>query len=520
MSQAGFLKANLPPHPVGVVETLTGNAGGAVGPNILNNINIVGTNPITVTGTPLTNTETITIATATTAQIGATTLATDAETIAGAVSTHAVTPTSLKAKLGTQTVDGIAYGNGQTNALDWTAAGTNGQVLIAATLGAPAFATLTSTGGTIAFTPGANTLNLEASPGAGDTYPTDSGTATPSAGVLNVLTQNASLGCGSSVLFSAPGPSNTIQLNVTDARNSTFIGKNAGDLAATTNDAVGLGYNALHATTGAHYSVAIGYAALSSVTTSQGNSALGANSLAALTTAAGNVGNNTAIGQNTGVNLTTGQYNSLFGSLAGSQYTTSESSNICVNNIGTNGESNVIRIGTQGAGAGQQNTCYVAGITGVNVGSVAAVVSIATGTGQLGTTTITAGTGISVTPGPKILTIAATGSSGLAWSVITADQGAVANNGYICNKAGLLTLLLPAVSSPGDYFRVAGMNTALGWKIAQNAGNQIFYDAANTTAGITGYLASSAICDSVELVCITANANWQVVGSTGNITYA
>jgi len=84
----------------------------------------------------------------------------------------------------------------------------------------------------------------------------------------------------------------------------------------------------------------------------------------------------------------------------------------------------------------------------------------------------------------------------------------------------LLTLLLPAVSSPGDYFRVAGMNTALGWKIAQNAGNQIFYDAANTTAGITGYLASSAICDSVELVCITANANWQVVGSTGNITYA
>jgi hypothetical protein len=42
------------------------------------------------------------------------------------------------------------------------AVGTNGQVLIGASAAAPAFATLTSTGGTIAFSIGANTLNLEA----------------------------------------------------------------------------------------------------------------------------------------------------------------------------------------------------------------------------------------------------------------------------------------------------------------------------------------------------------------------
>lgn len=45
--------------------------------------------------------------------------------------------------------------------------GTDGQVLIAKTSGSPKFATLTSTGGTITFTPGANTLNLEASGGGG-----------------------------------------------------------------------------------------------------------------------------------------------------------------------------------------------------------------------------------------------------------------------------------------------------------------------------------------------------------------
>lgn len=43
----------------GSVDTLTGNSGGAVGPDISNNINIVGTGAITVSGNALTNTLTI-----------------------------------------------------------------------------------------------------------------------------------------------------------------------------------------------------------------------------------------------------------------------------------------------------------------------------------------------------------------------------------------------------------------------------------------------------------------------------
>jgi len=59
MSQAGiFVPSALPPG--GVVETLTGNTGGAVGPNGADNINVIGDGAtITVVGNPGSNTLTI-----------------------------------------------------------------------------------------------------------------------------------------------------------------------------------------------------------------------------------------------------------------------------------------------------------------------------------------------------------------------------------------------------------------------------------------------------------------------------
>lgn len=61
----------------------------------------------------------------------------------------------------TLTQDGVMVGNG-TSPVIVTAAGTNGQVLVGATGAAPAFTTLTSPDGSITFTPGVNTLALEA----------------------------------------------------------------------------------------------------------------------------------------------------------------------------------------------------------------------------------------------------------------------------------------------------------------------------------------------------------------------
>ncbi len=134
--------------------------------------------------------------------------------------------------------------------------------------------------------------------------------------------------------------------------------------------------------------------------------------------------------------------------------------------------------------------------------------------------TLTAGAGISITPGSNSISIAATGT-GLTWSVITADQSAVAGNGYICNKAGLLTLTLPASGAIGDIIEVTGINTALGWKIGQNANQQIFFGNQNTTLGTGGSLASAATRDSIKIVCVVSGASsvYNVISSMGNITY-
>lgn len=131
---------------------------------------------------------------------------------------------------------------------------------------------------------------------------------------------------------------------------------------------------------------------------------------------------------------------------------------------------------------------------------------------------LTAGTGVSITNGAGSITINAAGG-GLTWTVVTGTTQAIAvNNGYIANNAGVVTATLPATSAVGDVVAITGMNNATGWKIAQNAGNQIFFGTSSTTAGATGFLQSTAIRDAVLLVCTSTNANWQVLNSIGNIT--
>lgn len=132
--------------------------------------------------------------------------------------------------------------------------------------------------------------------------------------------------------------------------------------------------------------------------------------------------------------------------------------------------------------------------------------------------TLTAGSGVSISNGAGSITINAVGG-GLTWTVVTGtSQSAAVNNGYIANNAGLVTVTLPATSAVGDTVAVTGINNATGWKVAQNAGNQIFFGTSSTTAGAGGSLASTATRDTVYLVCMTANATWNVVGSIGNIT--
>lgn len=132
--------------------------------------------------------------------------------------------------------------------------------------------------------------------------------------------------------------------------------------------------------------------------------------------------------------------------------------------------------------------------------------------------TLTAGTGISITNSAGSITINAAGGA-LTWTVVTGTtQSAAVNNGYIANNAGLVTVTLPSTSAVGDIVAVTGINNATGWRVAQNGGNQIFFGSSSTTSGAGGSLSSTATRDVVYLLCVTANAAWNVIGSIGNLT--
>lgn len=163
-------------------------------------------------------------------------------------------------------------------------------------------------------------------------------------------------------------------------------------------------------------------------------------------------------------------------------------------------------------------------------GASNAITSVLQAAGQvlIGTTaldpvaaSLTPGSGISIASLSGSITISASGG-GLAWSVVTVDASFTTNTGVIANKAGLLTMTLPASAVVGDIIRIVGENTALGWKIAQNASQQIFFGSQSTTVGVTGSLASTATRDAVEMVCTVAGAStvWTVLSSVGNITIA
>lgn len=153
-------------------------------------------------------------------------------------------------------------------------------------------------------------------------------------------------------------------------------------------------------------------------------------------------------------------------------------------------------------------TGLISSLTGNNVGNP--VFPTAGNINIIGTGTIT----VTGNPGTSTLTISS--SSGDSWSVITADQTAVVNNGYFCNKAGTLALALPATSIVGNIIEVSNENTALGIQITQAAGQQILIGSSNTTLGATGTLTSSAVGDTLKLVCYTANTVWRVVSMVGN----
>ena len=202
----------------------------------------------------------------------------------------------------------------------------------------------------------------------------NSGIAVPSANNLNVVTAN------STPKFVGSGSTLTLDFGLTNlmlGSDSTAITTASGN--------VGVGFAALDIVTSGASNCSIGYGSMSSLTTGNNNVAVGAGALVSANSSgdtaigdsaiSGNSGgNNTAVGKATLTSLGgVGLNNAVFGAGSGNAYTGSESSNLLLLNAGVLGESNTIRIGTNGSGVGQQNRSFMAGITSVTVASSAPV---------------------------------------------------------------------------------------------------------------------------------------------------
>lgn len=163
----------------------------------LNSLTVSGSNGVATSGSG--STVTVAGVNATTTQIGVSALATNAEAIAGTVNNKNIIPSSLSAKLGTQTANSFPYGTGATNAIGWTAAATNGEILIGSTGNPPVAATLTQ-GTAISISNAAGSITIGTTDSVPTTFNADSGSATPSS---NAITFSGGTGISTSATGAA-----------------------------------------------------------------------------------------------------------------------------------------------------------------------------------------------------------------------------------------------------------------------------------------------------------------------------
>jgi hypothetical protein len=129
-----------------------------------------------------------------------------------------------------------------------------------------------------------------------------------------------------------------------------------------------------------------------------------------------------------------------------------------------------------------------------------------------------AGTNISISSAAGGTTINSTATPALTYSVVTGTSQTLAvNNGYFANNSGLVTFTLPTTFAVGSVFEVRGLNSG-GWKISQNAGQQIISGNQATTVGTGGSLASANQYDVIRMVAAVANTTLTCDAPQGNQT--
>jgi len=102
------------------------------------------------------------------------------------------------------------------------------------------------------------------------------------------------------------------------------------------------------------------------------------------------------------------------------------------------------------------------------------------------------------------------------WTEVTGTTQAMAvNRRYIANNAAQVVFTLPATAVVGDIIEVAGKGAG-GWRISQNASQQIVFGSVIAATGTGGYMYSNSQYEAVKLLCLTANTLFTVLRATGS----
>jgi len=136
-----------------------------------------------------------------------------------------------------------------------------------------------------------------------------------------------------------------------------------------------------------------------------------------------------------------------------------------------------------------------------------------------GNLNVLGGVGASTSGAGSTITVKVIGS-GFTWNVVTSatnPNSLVKENGYIPKGAGVVTFLLPAAAAIGDTFLIAGYGNL--WTLTQNALQSITLGGSTTSVGIGGSITATQVRDSIELVCVTANTEFQILNGVGNLTF-
>lgn len=331
---------------------------------------------------------------------------------------------------------------------------------------------------------------------------------TNAAGTTGVIYLGATGGIGGTPFLHAYDP-------VAAGGNSdnVFLGRMAGNFTLTAQGNVGIGTMALITLTTGGSNTAIGFG---SGPVSSGNNNVAVGFEAGIEGSGdGNIGvgvragrwfldpsaHNTCMGFESGppMSSSVGSFNIIIGSLAGSSNSSlTQNSNIYIGNPGLATDNNTLRLGTHGTGNRLVNRCFIGGINGVNVGSVATVVSFDPADNQLGQTAITAGTGITVTPGANTITIAASGTMTMTVTLVnTSPYVVLATDQYLsvdCS-GGAITIQLPNVPATGRVFTVKDSTGSANTNniTVTTVGGVVLIDGATTYVMNTQYSAINVI---------------------------